>query len=182
MHGSGDIHLAQEMVRGELSRPNSDSECDAIHILLVVVSSRTCQSSLARDLLRALSHLQLFKWLPHKKRSTSARIDPRPLPDQPTTSTMVVSSMHSRVQWSKTATCTVVLAPRAPTSSVSVPMILQESRSGWPGVDCPASDAASSTARPSCLRQHEVIIVPTWFLPITQAWFLDEMDAQCDTD
>ena len=30
VHGSDDIHLAQELVRDELPRPDSNSECDAI--------------------------------------------------------------------------------------------------------------------------------------------------------
>ena len=72
--------------------------------------------------------------------------------------------------------------PSTPGVSVarSIPVMLSVSRSGWPGVDCPPS-AASSTSRPSCLRQHEPIIVPTWLLSSAQAWSCAEMHAQCDT-
>ena len=138
-----------------------------------------------------VSHLQLSGCSPHQNRSTSQRIDPRTFLDQPT----IPPSSHlpciPEFRGARTATCTVSLTPRAPrawispTSSVSVAgspsMSLSVSRSGGPGVDCPPS-AATSTSRPSCLRQHESIMVPTWVLPSAQAWSCAEIRAQCDTD
>ena len=66
-------------------------------------------------------HLQLLGCSPYQNRSTSHRIGSRTSPDQhpPTTSSLVVSSVVSRVRWDRAAICgvglslVVVLPPRA---------------------------------------------------------------------
>ena len=87
----------------------------AIHVILVIRSFQSSrvpwrvllsQHRVTSSSVRVLAAPESFNF--------SAGIDSRTLLDPATTPNRVVSSVHSRVQWSRTATCTVVFNPRVP--------------------------------------------------------------------
>ena len=146
----------------------------AIHVLLVILSSRSCQSSWARALLSTSCHF--FSCSGARRTRTVRLLDGLILARSLTSPQPPIGSYLPCIPefgGNKTATCTVVSTSSASVAR-STPMKLSAS-------------TVQQLLSPPARRDHRVcekndlIHVPTWLVSSIQAWFLTEMHAQCDT-
>ena len=80
----------------------------ATHVLLIILASCSCPSSLVRAFSSITSHFQLFGCSPHQNRWTCQQIDPRMLIDSPKNSqSRVINALQSSMEQNGNLHCGV---------------------------------------------------------------------------